>query len=67
MTKKSKCMRCESDKFELAEHIPVNSKTKVMLIQCASCGTVVGALDQYDIGFFVKEIAKKLGITTITP
>jgi hypothetical protein len=59
---KSKCSKCEGETFELAEALPVNSKTKVVFIQCATCGTVAGAVDQYDVGFFVREIAKKLGI-----
>lgn len=64
MTKKSKCAECKGEKYELAECKPINSKHKILLIQCATCGTVVGALDQYDIGFFVSQIAAKLGIPT---
>ncbi|MDO9001794.1 MAG: hypothetical protein Q7W45_18650 [Bacteroidota bacterium] len=59
---KSKCCKCDGENFELAEYLPVNSKTKVVFIQCAGCGCVAGAVDQYDLGFFVKEIAKKLGV-----
>lgn len=63
MAKKSKCAECKGEKFELAECKPINSKNKVLLIQCASCGTAVGAVDQYDVGFFVSKIAEKLGIS----
>lgn len=63
MAKKSKCVECKGEKFELAENKPINSKNKILLVQCATCGTVVGAMDQYDIGYFVSKIAAKMGIT----
>ena len=59
---KSKCSKCLSENFELAEVLPRNSKNKVTFIQCESCGTVVGVLDKYNVGLFVHEIAKKLGV-----
>ena len=58
----SKCIKCEGSEFELAEVKPVNSNVKVILLQCSKCGTVIGALDQYNVGLYVKEIAQKLGI-----
>jgi len=63
MAKKSKCIKCEAGEFELVEYKPINSKSKIILLQCASCGAAIGALDQYNVGLFVSQIAKKLGIS----
>jgi hypothetical protein len=51
------------EKFELAECKPINSKSKVLLLQCADCGIVFGSLDQYNVGYLLTEIIKKLKIT----
>ena len=59
---KSKCTKCEGNAFEIAEVKPINSEIKVAFIQCANCGSVLAAVDQYDVGFFVKEIAKRFNI-----
>jgi len=53
---------CDSTEFKLAEVKPKNIKTKIIVLQCASCGAVFGALDQYDIGSYVKGIANKMGV-----
>ena len=59
---KSSCVKCGSGNFELQEHAPKGSNFKLMFIQCASCGGVVGVMDYFNIGHYVKQIAEKLGI-----
>ena len=59
---KSKCFICDSTEFELAEVSPKNIKTNIVVLQCASCGTIFGALDQYDLGSYVKAIAREMGV-----
>ncbi|MDH4129895.1 MAG: hypothetical protein OEV44_14145 [Spirochaetota bacterium] len=46
----------------MAEVTPVNSNTKATFIQCTKCGSVAGVLDVYNIGLYIREIAKKLEV-----
>lgn len=47
----SKCGSCSStNRFEVKEHTPKDSKFKLLFVQCAGCGGVVGAMDFYNIG-----------------
>ena len=62
MAKKSKCSICMGNKFELAECKPINSEDKVLLLQCADCGAVLGSLDQFNTGRILAKIAKHLHI-----
>ncbi len=64
MAYSSKCpnSECSSSTFESEIESPKNSNFKLQFIRCASCGTVVGTQDYYNIGFIVQKIAKKLGI-----
>ncbi|MBK9283974.1 MAG: hypothetical protein IPM51_06590 [Sphingobacteriaceae bacterium] len=62
MAKKSKCCICAGGKFELAECKPINSSEKILLLQCAECGTIFGSLDQYSTGVILAKIARKLKI-----
>jgi len=59
---KSKCSKCSCETFEMAEVTPVNSNTKATFIQCTKCGSVAGVLDVYNIGLYIREIAKKLEV-----
>jgi len=38
-----------------------NAAYKIMFIQCASCGAVVGTTDYYNVPSLLEKIAKKLG------
>lgn len=46
----SKCSSCGYSGFEMKEQVPKNSAFKLMFVQCSSCGTVVGAMDAFNIG-----------------
>lgn len=58
----SKCMRCDGTTFELKENTPRTSNFKLMFVQCSSCGGVVGVQEYFNLGYYVKQIAEKLGI-----
>jgi hypothetical protein len=38
------CTKCEGHSFELALFTPLGDNRKLALVQCAACGTPVGAL-----------------------
>lgn len=57
----SKCGKCEATRFEVVTYGPSSSNFKINLVQCASCGAVVGALEYYNVGVLVKKLAEKLG------
>ena len=66
---RSTCPKCENTTFEMVENSPRNSQFKVMFIQCASCGAVIGVADYYNIGNqnvktqeAIKKIARQLNI-----
>jgi len=58
----SSCPRCEGSAFESKPAQPAGSRFKVRFIQCASCGTVVGVLEYFDVGTMVQMLGEKLGI-----
>ncbi len=41
----STCGKCAGHGFELALFTPIGESRKLTLVQCATCGTAVGALD----------------------
>ncbi len=41
----STCIKCNGHGFELALFTPIGESRKLTLVQCAQCGTPVGALD----------------------
>lgn len=57
----SKCPKCEASNFETVVESPKNSNFKVQFIRCASCRTVVGAMDYFNIGKLIHVLAEKLG------
>lgn len=57
----SSCPKCGNGHFEMKEHSPKGSQFKIMLIQCASCGTVVGVTDFYNIPSLLGKIAARMG------
>ena len=58
----SRCPKCESSRFELKEAALQGAAYKHMFTQCASCGTVVGVTDYYNVPSLLDMIAKKLGV-----
>jgi len=62
MISSSKCPKCDSSTFESVIETPKNSNFKLNFIRCASCKTVVGVLDFYNIGALIRSFANKLNI-----
>ncbi|MCV2359645.1 hypothetical protein LNV08_11760 [Paucibacter sp. TC2R-5] len=58
----STCPKCPSHAFEMKEAEPNGSKFKLMFVQCASCGAVVGVTDYFNTSSLLDKIADKLGI-----
>ncbi len=59
---RSSCPKCEGTTFEMVEKNDVrNSTFKVMFIQCASCGAVVGTTDYFHVPTLLNSLATKLG------
>ena len=52
----STCMKCGSSSFEIKENSPKSSRFKLMFVQCASCGGVIGAMDYMNIGAELQDV-----------
>jgi|GEM_PF-837509 len=51
----SACPRCQQRYFEVREESPNGSNFKLNFVQCASCGSVVGVLDYFNIGAMLEK------------
>jgi predicted nucleic-acid-binding Zn-ribbon protein len=60
MPQTSTCPKCDGQRFELRTIEPLRSNWKYNAVQCSKCGAVVGVVDYYNVGFLVRELAKKL-------
>lgn len=58
----STCIKRGHHKFELAHHEPKKAKWKYFLVQCGSCGGVVGAVEFFNVGAILHRIADELGV-----
>ncbi len=58
----SNCVKCSSTSFEVVDSSPHNSNFKLQFVQCASCGSVVGVLEYFNIGALLEKLAKKLNV-----
>lgn len=59
----STCVKCGNHSFEIVQKDLVGSRFKMNLVQCNSCGGVVGVTSYYDPGVtanLVKEQVEKL-------
>jgi len=56
----SKCPKCDTTRFEVKTIKPELSKFDVALVQCAACGSVVGALQSSNIFEALVDIEKHL-------
>lgn len=58
----SSCPKCHKTEFDLAEkQLRGNGyTTKVLFVQCASCGAVIGVLDYFNATHILREIEAKL-------
>lgn len=59
---RSTCPKCASNRFETSEATPNKSAFKLIFIQCAECGAVVGVIDYYNIGHLIYKLAAKLHV-----
>jgi uncharacterized Zn finger protein len=41
----SKCVKCSGINFEFVRNTPSGSRFNLMFVQCAACGSVVGAME----------------------
>lgn len=56
------CSQCEETKFELVLQQPKDTKYTFNFVQCESCGTVVGVLEERNtIEAILRRIAEKVG------
>jgi ribosomal protein S27AE len=53
------CVKCGKGSFEIAEYAPFGSPVKIHLLQCASCGGVVGMADKRVLGE-LRDIEQKI-------
>jgi hypothetical protein len=51
----STCVKCGNDSFEAVEAMPAGSEHPVTLVQCASCGGVVGVHDGIEAGRLTRQ------------
>lgn len=58
----STCSQCEETTFELVLQQPKDAKYTFNFVQCASCGTIVGVLEERNIiEAMLRRIAEKVG------
>ena len=58
----STCPKCPGTTFEVVEPSPIGAPSKLVFIQRASCGAVVGVKDYLDTQTVIDQKAQKLGI-----
>jgi len=58
----STCPKCSNTSFEAKEAEPRESVYKLVFIQCASCGAVVGVTDYLNVSARLDKLAEKLGV-----
>jgi hypothetical protein len=46
----STCPKCNNHTFEVQIAEPIGSAYKLLFVQCAACGAVVGVMDALNIG-----------------
>ncbi len=56
----SSCVKCSGTRFELKELNVSGSKFRLMAVQCASCGGVVGVQEAYNAGGLLLDQNKAL-------
>lgn len=56
----SRCPKCDNESFEMVEVEPGNWRFKIMFVQCAACGAVVGTMDYFNLSTLILELKDKL-------
>jgi len=54
----SHCIKCGSYKFEIADSHLKHKETKLVFVQCSSCGGVVGVFEMRDAEKFLENQAE---------
>ena len=54
----STCAKCDGHTFERGTVTPIGEQRKVSVLQCANCGTVIGALDLLVLEGLQRQIAE---------
>ena len=55
----SKCANCGFEYFEVVKNKPQNSEVDLLFVQCASCGTVVGLINEFNTEVITKSIEEQ--------
>jgi hypothetical protein len=58
----STCSKCDGYAFEAVTVKADHYKFDLVAIQCILCGTVIGVLDSWNIGYLIHKLAEKLGV-----
>lgn len=56
----STCAACKGSFFEVVEQSPRGSNYKLLFVQCATCGVVVGTHEWINAGATLQTIEKKI-------
>lgn len=54
--------KCSSTLFKSSVVEPIDSKFKIQVIHCVTCGCAIGVLEYYNIGAVLHKVAKALKI-----
>ncbi|MFC3228766.1 hypothetical protein ACFOGJ_16095 [Marinibaculum pumilum] len=54
------CGRCGGEGFEVVEGRPAGAHFRIALVQCASCGAVVGAMPAVNVEDQLRQMDRKL-------
>ncbi|MFK3815063.1 hypothetical protein ACI2KG_00380 [Pseudomonas sp. NPDC089407] len=57
----SKCIKCDSPRFEIKKANITGANFIMYFIQCAGCGGVVGVVEAENIGAKLEKISRKIG------
>ncbi len=55
----SKCANCGFEYFEVVKNKPQNSDAFLSFVQCASCGTVIGLMNESNSELITKSIEEQ--------
>ncbi len=55
-----RCPKCGNQSFEMVSGEPGNWRFKIMFVQCASCKTVVGTMDYFNLSTLIHELNERI-------
>jgi hypothetical protein len=59
----TKCPKCESKNFELAEDAPNSSRFKFYYLRCSSCKTFLALVPYYDTNSKIDKLLKHFNLS----